>query len=96
MAWFNQFRQEVYRSWVLPPSATRGVRAHVDIEFVVERDGSVSAVHIVKKSGTAPLDRAAQNALTSSRFLPLPADYAPPRVTMTASFFYNEDPAASK
>src|SRR5262249_36531987 len=63
-AWVNQFRQEVYKNWILPPSATLGWRGHVDIEFVVERDGSLSSVQIIKKSGTVSLDRAAQNALT--------------------------------
>jgi TonB family protein len=92
----GQFRPEVYLNWVLPPLATLGWRGHVDIEFVVERDGSLSSVQIIKKSGTAPLDKAAQNALQSSRFLPLPADYGPPRLTIVASFYYNEVPAPLK
>ena len=54
-----------------------GFRGHVDIEFTVERDGAVSEVRLLKSSGTPALDRAAQNALPSSRLLPLPADYAP-------------------
>jgi outer membrane biosynthesis protein TonB len=62
---------------------------------VVERDGSVSSVQIIKKTRWVSLDRAAQNALTSSHFLPLPSDYGPPRVTIVASFFYNEEPQGS-
>jgi TonB family protein len=67
----------------------------VDIEFTVERDGSISKIQILKSSGTPALDRAAHNALTGSRFAPLPGDFAPARVTMQATFFYNEAPQGS-
>jgi protein TonB len=67
----------------------------VDFEFTVERDGTLSSVRILKSSGTPSLDRAAQNALLGSRLLPLPSDYGPPRVTMQASFYYNEWPGRS-
>jgi len=95
-AWINHFKNEVYRNWIVPESVRLGYhRGHVDIEFTVERDGSLSEARIVKSSGTAVLDRAALNALQGSRFLPLPADFAPPRVTMQAIFFYNEAPQGS-
>ena len=38
---------------------------------------------------------AAQNALSGSRWMPLPDDYGPPRVTMQVTFFYNEAPQGS-
>jgi outer membrane biosynthesis protein TonB len=47
---------EVFKNWILPPSSIRGGRGHVDIEFVAERDGSLSSAQIIKKSGTAALD----------------------------------------
>ena len=94
--WINRFKDEVYRNWIVPQAALFGAaRGHVDFEFTVERDGSMSALRLLKSSGTASLDRAAQNALTSSRLLALPDDYGPPRVTMTVSFFYNEAPQGS-
>jgi len=94
--WITRFKDEVYRNWIVPQAALFGAaRGHVDFEFTVERDGSMSALRLVKSSGTASLDRAAQNALTSSRLLALPDDYGPPRVTMTVSFFYNEAPQGS-
>ena len=94
--WINRFKDEVYRNWIVPQAALFGAaRGHVDFEFTVERDGSMSALRLVKSSGTPSLDRAAQNALTSSRLLALPDDYGPPRVTMTVSFFYNEAPQGS-
>ena len=93
--WINTFKNEVYRNWIMPQAALFGFRGHVDFEFTVERDGSVSALRMLKSSGTPSLDRAAQNALTSSRYLPLPDDYGPPRVTMQVTFFYNEAPQGS-
>jgi protein TonB len=94
--WINRFKDEVYRNWIAPQAARFGAaRGHCDFEFTVERDGTMSALRLVKSSGTASLDRAAQYALTSSRLLPLPDDYGPPRVTMQVTFFYNEAPQGS-
>ncbi len=93
--WINTFKNEVYRNWIVPQAALFGFRGHVDFEFTVERNGSMSALRMLKSSGTASLDRAAQYALTGSRFLPLPDDYGPPRVTMQVTFFYNEAPQGS-
>ena len=93
--WVNTFKNEVYRNWILPQTAQFGFRGHVDFSFSVERDGSMTGLRMLKSSGTSSLDRAAQNALTSSRFLPLPDDYGPPRVTMQVTFFYNEAPQGS-
>jgi protein TonB len=93
--WVNTFKNEVYRNWIVPQAALFGFRGHVDFEFTVERNGSMSALRMLKSSGTTSLDRAAQNALSSSRFLPLPDDYGPPRVTMQVTFFYNEAPQGS-
>jgi protein TonB len=94
--WINRFKDEVYRNWIVPQAALFGAaRGHVDFEFTVERDGTMSALRLVKSSGTASLDRAAQNALTSSRLMELPDDYGPPRVTMQVAFYYNEAPSGS-
>jgi len=94
--WVNTFKNEVYRNWIVPQAAQFGSsRGHVDFEFKVERNGSMSALRMLKSSGTPSLDKAAEFALTSSHFLPLPDDYGPPRVTMTVTFFYNEAPQGS-
>ena len=93
--WINTFKNEVYRNWIVPQAALFGFRGHVDFEFTVERDGSMSALRMLKSSGTTSLDRAAQNALSGSRWMPLPDDYGPPRVTMQVTFFYNEAPQGS-
>ena len=93
--WLNHFKNEVYRNWIVPQPALMGFRGHVDLEFTVERDGSMSGVRLLKSSGTAALDRAAQNALLGSQLMRLPSDFAPERVTMQVTFFYNEAPERS-
>jgi len=90
--WINTFKNEVYRNWVAPQEALSGVRGHVCIEFTVGRDGSISSLKVLISSGTASLDRAAQNALSRSHFRPLPGDYSPPRLTIQVTLYYNESP----
>jgi TonB family protein len=91
-AWVNHLTTEVYRNWIVPPSALFGFGGgHVDIEFWVERDGTLTDLRILKSSGTPALDRAARNALTGSRLLPLPADYAPPRIRFQVTFTYGPE-----
>jgi len=92
-AWINHFKNEVYRNWIVPQPALLGLKGRVDLSFTVERDGRVSDTHLLRGSGTPAFDRAAQNALVASRFQPLPADFAPPSVTIQVTFFYNEGPS---
>lgn len=93
--WVSRFKNEVYRNWIVPQPALLGFRGHVEFEFMVERDGTMSSVRMLRSSNIPAFDRAAQNALTGSRFLPLPSDYGPPRITMRVTFYYNEGPAES-
>ncbi len=94
--WIQRFKDEVYRNWFPPQSFLLGAaRGHVDFTFTVERDGTLSECRILKSSGTLSLDRAAESALRSSRYLPLPNDYRPPRVTMQVTFVYGEGPQGS-
>jgi TonB family protein len=90
-AWINEFRRQVYANWNPPKAFELGIRGHVDIEFWVERDGRISDLRILKGSGTISYDRASSNALTSSHFLALPADYGPPRCRFEVTFIYNEE-----
>jgi TonB family protein len=87
--WINHFKNEVYRNWIVPQSVLMGMRGgSVDFEFTVDRSGRLIDLRTIRSAGRAVLDRAAQNALVSSRFLPLPSDYAPATVTTQARFLY--------
>ena len=90
--WINRFKDEVYRNWIIPNNALFGAsRGHVDFEFTVDRDGTMSSLRMLKSSGTASLDKAAEFALRGSRLLPLPDDFGPPRVTMQVTFHYADE-----
>ncbi len=67
--WINHFKNQIYRNWNVPQSVLLGYRGHVDFEFTLERDGSMSALRMLKSSGTSSLDRAARNSLTASTFM---------------------------
>jgi TonB family protein len=90
--WIQHLKDEVYKQWIVPVSAQMGIRGHVDFEFTVERDGTMSSLRMLKSSGADSLDRAARNALASSRSLPLPHDYRSSRLTIQVTFLYNEAP----
>ena len=94
-SWINHFKDEVYRNWIVPQPALLGFRGRVELEFSVERGGAMTGLRLLRSAGMPALDRAAQNALIGSKFLPLPSDFGPPRVTMRVTFFYNEGPAES-
>jgi len=74
----------------VPKAADPRSHGQVDFEFVVDRDGSVSNVHMLASSNVAALDRAARNALLGSQLKALPSDFAPSRVTMGLTFWYDE------
>lgn len=92
--WFNHFKNEVYRNWIVPQAAMMGFAGHVDITFTLDRAGKITDLRLIKSSGTPSLDRAAQNALIGSQLLALPADFAPQTVTMAVSFYYGEAPVS--
>ncbi len=77
--WVESFKVTVARQWRAPGDAAPGT---VDVELVVERDGSMSAVRVAESSGSLALDRAATSALGASRFLPLPEAYPAGSVMM--------------
>jgi len=80
--WVAAFKVTVGQQWRLIEDAAAG---KVDVEFVVERDGSMSAMRVVESSGNLSLDQAAVSALGSSRFLPLPEAYPSENVMMRVS-----------
>jgi len=46
-SWINQFKNEVYRNWIVPQAALLGFRGHVDLEFSVERDGTLANLRML-------------------------------------------------
>jgi TonB family protein len=87
-AWTEHFKAAVVSHWDRASASGRGT---AEFEFVVERDGSMSAIRLLQSSGTTSLDRAAANALERSRFLPLPEGYPEPSVMMRVGFVYGAE-----
>jgi len=86
--WVAAFKVTVGQQWRVVEDAAVG---KVDVELVVERDGSMSAMRVVESSGSLSLDRAATSALGSSRFLPLPEAYPAETVMMRVSLVHGGD-----
>jgi TonB family protein len=82
----------VKRNWlaVVPQTALMGRQGRVQIQFAVNRDGSVPKLVIAMSSGTESLDRAAVTGVSaSSPFPPLPADFRGDQVRLQFTFSYN-------
>lgn len=72
-----------------PPVSKRGV---VAVEFVVEKDGQVTASQIVTSSGDESLDSAALTGFTASTPFPrLPSKFGGEHIAIRFCFFYNPD-----
>lgn len=80
--WIVQFKKSVLERWRRPDAAASTAGGSTELDFVVERNGSLSAFRQLRSSGTRALDRAAEDALTGSRFLPLPEAYPGANVIM--------------
>ena len=88
--WYVQaVRNRVSSNWLLStisPSIINAPRVYVD--FDINRDGSISNVHVTQSSGIPEVDRSALRAvLASSPLAPLPSDYSGNKVSV--EFYFN-------
>jgi TonB family protein len=82
----------VKRNWlvVIPESARMGRTGKVEIQFAIDRDGSVPKLVIASSSGTDALDRAAVAGISASNpFPPLPDEFHGNQVRLQFTFLYN-------
>jgi len=82
----------IKKNWYdrIPLAAYYGQRGKVFIRFVIEKDGSITDLAVIRSSEIAPFDRAAENAIRASNPLPpLPADFPKEREGVTFGFYYN-------
>ncbi len=87
-----QILAAVKRNWlaVLPESARLGRQGRVQIQFAIDRNGSVPKLVIALPSGTEALDRAAVAGVSASNpFPPLPADFKGSQIRLQFTFSYN-------
>jgi TonB family protein len=82
----------VRRNWlaILPESARMGRRGRVQVQFAINRDGSVPKLVISSGSGLDALDRAAVAGISASNpFPPLPPEFQGPQIRLQFTFAYN-------
>jgi len=79
---------QVYRRW-RPPAGTTNLEA--EVLFLVHRDGSISGLQFVRRSGSFAFDLEAQGAVEAAAraqaFGPLPEGYGPD--VLPVSFFFS-------
>ena len=74
----------------MPQLIRSGIGGVVTIRFMIQRDGRITDVTILKSSGHPPYDFAARKAIElSSPLNPLPQDFPNPNERVTAMFYYN-------
>jgi len=85
----------VKKNWlaVMPESARLGQRGQTQIQFAVNRDGSVPKLVIASPSGTQSFDRAAVAGVSASNpFPPLPSEFQGLQIRLQLTFTYNAPP----
>ena len=86
---------KVLSNWLdrIPLAARNGVRGYACLRFVIERDGSISAIDRVRPSQIPPFTRAASGAIRATDDLPpLPEHFPRDNEGVTYCFFYNMYP----
>ncbi len=92
LSWYDSVRRKIELVWVYPLEAAQaGMQGEVTIDFVIERNGSVSSVRIVRGSGFKVLDDEAVRAIQvvgRARFNPIPKSYNVPNLPIRGRFMY--------
>ena len=83
----------VKQNWcnLSPPiaRAPRMMRGEVVISFEILKSGKVVGMSLEENSSDVSLDRAAWEAITSSKWSPLPAEFSSPFLKLRFHFIYN-------
>jgi len=82
----------IKKNWYdrIPIAAYYGQKGKVFIRFVIEKNGSISDLAVIRSSEITPFDRAAENAIRASNPLPpLPSNFPKDAEGVTFGFYYN-------
>jgi TonB family protein len=78
-------RDRITKNW----NQNQKTAGQVVMGFVIQRNGQITDIEVVKTSGNTILDLAAQRALINTRMLaPLPAGYTAQRLPVELVFEY--------
>jgi TonB family protein len=88
--WAEQILGRIQNLWRLDAAQRGEPRGRVELKIVVDKDGSVSAIEILRSSDDEGLDRAAVRAVESNMpFPPLPGDFPLDRLEFRLVFEYD-------
>lgn len=77
---------------VYPEQSLRAEQqGRVDLEFLIDIDGTVADSHVTKSSGFAALDAAAREGLAKCRFKPASKEGKPARAWQSISYIWKLD-----
>jgi TonB family protein len=88
--WVEDFEQRIHHNWIVP--RYRGYGGRVDLEVVVERNGTITTLEVVEATASKALVDAAREAFSRSRLEPLPEAYERLRVSMRVTCVYGPPP----
>jgi TonB family protein len=90
--WLARFVAQVRSNWMIPQAAM-SMHGNVAITFYVHKDGRITEVTVARPSAVDAFTLSGRNAiLTSNPTVPLPAEYPDPKMHITVTFYFNEQP----
>ena len=86
----RRLKERIERIWVYPPdAAAQGIYGDLILRFTIKKDGTISAVELVRTSGHKNLDDSAMRALKDgSPYWPLPDEWGMESYTIEGHFIY--------
>lgn len=74
----------IKRDW----KQNQGTAGENEVRFTIERDGRISNIEFIRRSGNTALDRESQVVLTHAKLPPLPAQFTEPKLVIRLIFDY--------
>ena len=78
----------MYQRWMRPSSLAEDRSLQVTLRLVIEHEGTVKSIRVLKRSGDDRFDAAAPAAVRGASLLPLPEDYPAQRLRLELPFSY--------
>lgn len=91
MGYMRNLKARIEGIWVYPrEAAARGITGDLEIEFLINRDGSLGRVRLARTSGYSSLDRSAMQALyDAAPFWPMPQEWEDKGIIIMGHFVYS-------
>jgi protein TonB len=88
--YMRMLREKIEDVWRYPEEAARrGISGDLYIKFVIDRDGRLANIKLIRTSGYRVLDEAAMNALKDAEpYWPLPEDWDKDTLEIKGHFIY--------